>query len=247
MDLFYTPNEKIDLKSGRLSIDGEEFHHLVRVTRRKAGDRILVTDGKGLRCDVIIAATGKKSMEGEIVAHSFVEKPGTEVAVAFSLLRTPQRFDFFLEKATELGVSMIIPMITGRTVSLPSNEKIDGKLTRWGNIVLSASKQSKRFYFPRLDAPLHFREVLGIGGFDNRLMPFEGASVSQEGDYSGKKTLFLIGGEGGFTPNEVDDARDAGFSVVSLGKTILRAETAAIFAVAMVRARLLAEEREAWM
>jgi 16S rRNA (uracil1498-N3)-methyltransferase len=247
MDLFYTPNEQIDLKSGRLSIDGEEFHHIARVTRRKTGDRILVTDGRGLRCEVIIASTGKKSLEGEIVAHAFVEKPGTEVAVALSLLRSPQRFDLFLEKATELGVSMIIPMITGRTVSLPSNEKIEGKLARWGNIVLAASKQSKRFYFPRLEPPLHFREVLGLGGFDNRLMPFEGASVSQGAEYSGKKTLFLIGGEGGFTSNEVDDAVAAGFRVVSLGKTILRAETAAIFAVAMVRARLLAEEREAWI
>lgn len=242
MDLFYTPNEHIDLQAGRLSMEGDEFHHLARVLRKKTGEKFLVTDGRGLRCEVAITSIGKQSLEGEILGHQFVEKPGTETAVALSLLKAPQRFDIFLEKATELGISRIIPMITERTVSQPSNEKISGKLLRWGNIVQSAAKQSKRFYFPTIANPSSFRDVLGIQGYDNRLIPFEGAAAFPSAEYSGRSTLFLVGPEGGFTINEVEEARTAGFRDVTLGKTILRAETAALFAVAMVRARLLEAE-----
>lgn len=244
MDLFHTPGEHIDLQRGRLRIEGDEFHHLARVLRKNPGDRVLVTDGRGLRCETAISSVGKKFLEGEILGHSFLEKPGTEVAVAFSLLKAPQRFDFFLEKATELGVSRIIPMVTTRTVSQPSSDKMEGKLDRWGNIVLSAAKQSKRFYFPAIDTPLQFREALKLQGYENRLIPFEGSSAPASTEYSAKKTLFLIGPEGGFTAQEVEDARTAGFRDITLGKTILRAETAAVFAVAMVRARLLADELE---
>ncbi len=247
MDLFFTPGDHIDLQSGRLNIEGDEFHHIVRVLRRKSGETILVTDGQGFRCEAVITGMGKKSLEAEIRSHYSQTRPATEVAVAFSLLKAHQRFDFFLEKAVELGVSAIIPMITARTVSQPSNEKIEGKLTRWGNIVLSAAKQSKRVFFPRLEAPLHFRDILGLQGYDNRLLPYEGATAPPDADYSGKKTIFLIGGEGGFTTNEVECARTAGFRDVSLGKTILRAETAAIFSVAMVRGKLLEGEREKWL
>lgn len=247
MDLFFTPGGKIDLQAGRLSIEGDEFHHLVRVLRKKTGDRLLAADGRGLRCEVVITAVGKKSVDGEILGHRFVGKPATEVAVAFSLLRTSQRFDFFLEKSTELGISSIIPMVTARTVSQPSNEKIEGKLERWRSIVLAAAKQSKRFYFPEIGRPLHFREVLRLDGFDNRLIAFEGSSTPPSAGFARKKTLFLIGPEGGFVPNEVEEARAAGFRDVTLGKTILRAETAAVFAVAMVRARLLDEECEELM
>jgi 16S rRNA (uracil1498-N3)-methyltransferase len=247
MELFYTPCSHIDLKAGKLGIEGDEFHHLSRVTRKKPGERILVTDGHGLRCEVMIDTMGKKSLDGTILGHSFMEKPATEVAVALSLLRNPQRFDFFIEKATELGVSLIIPMITTRTVSLPSDGKIGGKLFRWRNIVLSAAKQSKRYYFPGIEAPLSFSKVTHLEGFDNRLIACEGSLAHHAVAYSGKKTLFLIGGEGGFSQQEIEEAGAAGFSEVTLGKTILRAETAGIFALAMVRVNLLSGDTNEWM
>jgi 16S rRNA (uracil1498-N3)-methyltransferase len=191
--------------------------------------------------------TGKKSLVGEILTHERVEKSETEVAVALSMLKSPQRFDFFLEKATELGISAIIPMVTHRTVSQPSNEKIEGKLTRWNNILLSAARQSKRYYLPRLHLPQTFSEAVRLEGYDVKLIPYESTEKPPVYAPSGRKILFMIGPEGGFTTGEIDEAKAGGFSEISLGKTTLRAETAAIFTVAMVRTQLLERSEKEWL
>ncbi len=246
MELFYTLPEHIELSERTLVIDGDEFHHLVRVLRKKEGDQIRVTDGDGLRCEVRISAVDKTLLRGEILNYASIDRPHTEVAVALSLLKAPQRFELFLEKATELGVSSIIPMMTARTISQPSGEKVQGKLNRWRTIMLSAARQSKRYYLPKLDAPISFKKVLELQGYDLRLIPYEGSEAPPNVQCSGKKTLFLIGGEGGFTSGEVQAAEAKGFSPVSLGKTILRAETAGLFAVAYVRSQLLEEDSAEW-
>ncbi|MEI7695263.1 MAG: 16S rRNA (uracil(1498)-N(3))-methyltransferase [Chlorobium sp.] len=246
MELFYTLPENVNLHTRMLVIDGDEFHHLVRVLRKKEGDQILVTDGNGLRCEVRIVHLGKSSLDGEILASTTVDSPKTEVTVALSMLKAPQRFDFFLEKATELGISSIIPMMTARTISLPSSDKVQGKLSRWRTIILSAARQSKRYYLPQLYEPFSFSKVLTLQGYDLRLIPYEGSEVSPKVRCAGKKILFLIGGEGGFTESEVAASEAAGCSPISLGRTILRAETAGIFAVASVRSQLLQEDCVQW-
>ncbi len=246
MELFYTSTENIALDSGSMIIDGDEFHHLVRVLRKKTGEEILVTDGNGLRCEARISDIGKSSLECEILAHSRVERPKTRVTVALSLLKAPQRFDLFLEKATELGVSSIIPMISARTISQPSSEKVQAKLKRWRTIMLSAARQSKRYYLPEISEPLPFKKALELQGFDLKLIPYELSESPPRVHCSAKNILFLIGGEGGFTEGEIGEARGAGFGEISLGKTILRAETAGIFAVAFVRTKLLEEACTEW-
>ena len=246
MELFYTSPENITLDAARLVIDGDEFHHLARVLRKKTGDNILVTDGNGSRCEVRIVDIGKKSLEGEILDHTVVERPNTGVSVAISLLKAPQRFELFLEKATELGVSTIIPMITARTVSQPTSERVQGRLGRWRTIVLSAARQSKRYYLPQLAEPLSFRQVTALEGYDLKLIPYEVSEKPPRVNCASKKTLFMIGGEGGFTEKEVEDARQAGFSEISFGKSILRAETAGLFAVAFVRTQLLEKDCSEW-
>jgi 16S rRNA (uracil1498-N3)-methyltransferase len=246
MELFYTLSENIDLDAGNLTVDGDEFHHLVRVLRKKTGEQILVTDGNGLRCEVRISDIGKTSFKGEILGYSRLDRPNTSVTVALSLLKAPQRFELFLEKATELGVTSIIPMITARTISQPSSDKVQGKLNRWRTIMLSATRQSKRHYLPQLTEPLSLKKVMALQGFDLKLIPYEHSEEAPELQCTGKKILFLIGGEGGFTSGEVQEAHTAGFRDISLGKSILRAETAGIFAVAYVRAQLLEEECMEW-
>ncbi len=247
MELFYTSREKIDLQAATLAIEGDEFHHLARVLRKKTGERVLVTDGHGLRCEARITSVGKKLLEAEILASEMLQRPTTRVTVALALLKAPQRFDLFLEKATELGVTSIIPLITARTISQPSNEKLEGKLNRWKSILLSASRQSKRCYLPELTEPMAFSRALKLDGYDIRLMPHELSEAPPEVECCGKNTLFLIGPEGGFTSSEAEAARGVGFQEISLGRTILRAETAAIFSVAFVRAQLLAQHQGEWL
>ena len=246
MELFYTSTKDINLESAKVAIEGDEFSHLTRVLRKKTGDEILATDGHGLRCEVRIVDVGKKSLQGEILRHTMVERPKTGVTVALSLLKAPQRFELFLEKATELGVSSIIPMITARTLTHFSSERAEGKLNRWRTIMLSAARQSKRYYLPKLSEPLSFKQVTLLQGYDLKLIPYEISEAAPKVHCAGKNTLFLIGGEGGFTAGEVRDALSAGFSEISLGNTTLRAETAGIFAVAFVRAQLLEEKCWDW-
>ncbi|NTW51282.1 MAG: 16S rRNA (uracil(1498)-N(3))-methyltransferase, partial [Chlorobiaceae bacterium] len=236
MDLFYVSPDQLDLGKGRAVIDGDEFHHLARVLRKKEGECIPVTDGSGLSADLTIETIGKRSMEGSLRNCVLIPRPATRVAVAISLLKAPQRFDFFLEKATELGIDRIIPMTTHRTVSTPSSEKIERKVERWRNVVHSAARQCRRYHLPEVCQPVTFSGALRLDGYDIRLMPYESEQQFPQFDAAGKSVLFLVGGEGGFTDREVDDAVAAGFVPVSFGTTILRAETAGIFAVALVRA-----------
>jgi 16S rRNA (uracil1498-N3)-methyltransferase len=112
--------------------------------------------------------------------------------------------------------------------------------------MLSAARQSKRHYLPQLTEPLTFKKAAALQGYDLKLIPYELSEAPPKVKCSGKKSLFLIGGEGGFTANEIEEARAAGFNELSFGKTILRAETAGIFAVALVRTQLLEEERIEW-
>jgi 16S rRNA (uracil1498-N3)-methyltransferase len=248
MELFYASPDQIDRSAGRLLLAGDEFHHLARVLRKKPGEQIAITDGCGLHADVCITAVGKAVLEGEIIAERVVGRSPSAVTVALSLLKAPQRFDFFLEKATELGVSSIIPMITARTVAQPSGERIAKKLSRWKSILLSASRQSGRYYLPDICAPLPFRSVIAMQGYGCRLIPYEhsGHYAYPDGLTAGK-TLFLVGGEGGFTPEEVQAAMESGFAEISFGRSILRAETAGIFAVSLVRSKLLEQNPEMWL
>ncbi|HCD36617.1 MAG TPA: 16S rRNA (uracil(1498)-N(3))-methyltransferase [Chlorobium sp.] len=247
MELFYIPRGTLADETASLRIEGDEFHHIARVLRKKTGDRLRVTDGTGRVAEIEVVGLAKRWLEGEVLSRSVVPRPSTRVTVALSMLKAPARFDMFLEKATELGVGGIIPMISHRTVSQPSGEKLAGKLQRWNNIILSAARQSKCFHLPELIGPLPFRSVLALEGYDNRLMPYEESSEAPRVNYSGKNTLFLIGGEGGFTGEEAEEARASGFTTLSLGRSILRAETAALFAAAMVRSQLLVEDAGEWL
>ncbi|TCD47807.1 16S rRNA (uracil(1498)-N(3))-methyltransferase [Chlorobium sp. N1] len=248
MELFYLPSAPADLApSSPIEIDGAEFHHLARVLRKRAGEHITVTDGRGQRLEVEIREVGKHSMEGVVLERSVLEPPSTSVTVAMSLLKAPARFDFFLEKAAELGVSGVIPMITRRTVSQPSRERMGARMERWRSIMLSASRQCGRFHLPELHEPLAFGEAVRLDGYDLRLIPYEASAEPPEADFAGKKVLFLIGPEGGFSPEEVDEARSAGLQEISFGRTILRAESAGVFAAALVRARLLDGPPGRWL
>jgi len=241
MDLFYVSPGQLDLERGRAVIDGDEFHHLTRVLRTREGDRIEITDGAGLSARMTVGSIGKRSLDGSLQECFRVPPPATGVTVAISLLKSQHRFDFFLEKATELGVSRIIPMTTLRTVSTPSAEKSERKTVRWRSVVHSAARQCRRYYLPEVCEPLAFSEVLRLPGYDLRLIPWESEERLPEFEVAGRNIIFLIGGEGGFSDREVEAASVAGFLPVTFGSTILRAETAGIFAVALVRARLLGE------
>ncbi len=241
MDLFYVLPRQLDLEHGRATIDGEEFHHLARVLRCREGSVVPVTDGAGLSAELVVESIGKRELQGAIRNQRRVLPPETRVTVAMSLLKAPQRFDLFLEKTTELGIDCIIPIITQRTVSTPESGKLERKLERWRSIVHSAARQSRRYYLPELSIPCSFKEALQLDGYDLRLIAHESEEAFGPFAPAGRRVLFFVGPEGGFTEAEIAAAMQSGITPVSFGASVLRAETAGVFAVALVRAALLAD------
>lgn len=219
-----------------LFLRGDESKHLSRVLRKRVGDHILVTDGADTMYEAAIVRIEKEEVECDIVdAKTKVNEPKIEVALAVSLLKNPARLDFLVEKAVELGVRTIIPMVCERTI--PEHEKH----TRLEKIALSAMKQSGRSYLPKIIDLMEFKTlVLHAQGYSLRLIPHEKteqsqfvSSVMQHHD-NVKSALVMIGPEGGFTEHEIELASANEFIPISLGPRRLRTETAAISALSWV-------------
>ncbi len=248
MDLFYTPSSRIDLGNGTAILKDEEFFHSARVMRRKPGDLIGLTDGCGLCATAVIRDIGKDMLVVDILHARHQPPPETRLTVAISLLKSADRFDFFLEKSAELGVSSVVPMVSSRTVSRPQGTKGQRKVERWRQVMLAALRQSKRCWLPQISEPRPFSDILGLPDFDERFIAYECADgTGGIPAFQGQKILIAVGGEGGFSRDEFDKARHAGFQSLSFGSSILRAETAGMFAVALVRAQLLERGGEASM
>lgn len=238
MELFFVPQRQINLALKTLTLLEQEFLHATKVLRHKVGDAIHCIDGLGTRYDAVVETIEKNSLTAKIIGVDVQEQAKTHVSIAISLTKTVDRFEGFLEKATELGVSEILPMITARTVSRPNEHKREGKNERWEKIILSACKQSQRYHVPKLHPIQRFADVLKRDD-DLKLIPYEFSTKQGLPSMIERRVLFLIGPEGGFTPEEVIIAKTHGFKEISFGKTILRVDTAGIFALSLVRAEEL--------
>ena len=233
MDYFFTPPSLIGDRS--LSIKGEELRHLSKVLRKKVGDLIYVVDGNECAYKVILKSISRTVAEGDIQETFYRwNESDTEVRLAVAVLKNPSRFDFLVEKCTELGVREIIPMRTERTI--PTKIHSD----RLQKIALSAMKQSGRSFLPPIHPPMDFPEVLShLKMCDTKLIAHEkadqgeGVRVRRGVEERVKTGGILVGPEGGFTDEEFQSALAAGFKTLSLGSRRLRSETAAIAAVSL--------------
>ncbi|MBI5464956.1 MAG: 16S rRNA (uracil(1498)-N(3))-methyltransferase, partial [Ignavibacteriales bacterium] len=234
MEYFYVDHS--DVHGNTLLIRGEEHKHLVRVLRKQAGDRVLVTDGNDAMFDAVIVGIERDGVRCEISNTMMrYNEPRIDVTLAISLLKNPSRFDVVVEKGTELGVRRIIPMMCERTI--PRHDKHD----RFEKITLAAMKQCGRSYRPRIFPLTPFEEMaLHAGEYPLRLIPHEKTEQSQ---FVGsvvrhhpevKSVLVMIGPEGGFTDHEIETASRNKFIPISLGPRRLRSETAALTALTHV-------------
>src|SRR5258707_81233 len=143
MDYFYCPPQNI--RNDTFLIDDEEFSHLVHVMRKKEGDEIMIVDGGGHAFEARIEEVRQKTARGTITrGYTNLHEPRIDVTVAVGILKNPSKFDFLVEKVTELGVRQIVPLLTERTI--PAHAKID----RWQKLALAAMKQSGRSFLPRV-------------------------------------------------------------------------------------------------
>jgi 16S rRNA (uracil1498-N3)-methyltransferase len=234
MDYFYVDPK--DVHDRVALIRGEEFRHLSRVVRKKAGEHVMLVDGADTSYEAVIRLIDRIHAECEILStHHRANEPRIDITLAVSLLRNPARFDVLVEKATELGVRSIVPLLCERTV--PKSDK-HGRLEK---IALSALKQCGRSFLPRIRPLTSFDSLLEEAlEYSLRLIPHEKTEQSQfigsvlQHHPDLKSVLIVIGPEGGFTDEEVALSGVKGFIPISLGPRRLRAETAAISAVSWV-------------
>lgn len=236
---FYIPRKNI--RGNFFVFDPSESHHIARVLRKKQGDLIQIFDGEGtVSWAKITDISDVNAVRGEL---SSVVKKGNQkrlLKIYPALIRN-ERFEWMLEKVTELGARSIQPILTRRTLIHLKAEQIQSKLKRWQKILISAAKQCGRDDLPEIFPPLNFNDAIHQSKNDSiNLILWEGEEKTTLSDFLTTyhlplttATLF-VGPEGGFTIEEVEQAKKAGIKSVRLGKNILRAETASLAAISLI-------------
>ena len=225
MQLFYNPN--IDEQTENFFFDKEESKHIIKVLRKKDGDILFVTNGWGLifECEITLASDNKCTVK--INSFEKKEKPKFHLHLAVAPTKMNDRYEWFLEKATEIGIQEITPIICDRSERKQINKD------RFEKIILSALKQCNEAYLPKLNEAVTFKEFVN--------QQKEGTKLIAHCEETNKKTLksvlkpneditLLIGPEGDFSVKEIALAVEKNYIPVSLGNTRLRTETAAIVA-----------------
>lgn len=235
---FFVPQHQISRST--ITIIGSDAHQLRNVLRLPAGSEIAVMDGTGRVYTAKITAIEKdKVLCEQISSISPKSLPKIEVTLLQSIPRE-SKMDLIIQKSTELGVSRIIPAISERTIIKLGDEKKEKRLLRWERIAKEAAEQSVRELIPKIDEVRNFGEAIKeAGDHDISLIPWEMEEETTIKDILKKNKkartiLIAIGPEGGFSKEEIDIAKKAGLKPVSLGKRILRTETAGIAVLAMI-------------
>jgi 16S rRNA (uracil1498-N3)-methyltransferase len=238
MTRFFIPTGQFQEQT--VTLTGADAHHLCKVLRARTGDEIIVLNGKGREFQARITVIAADMVTAEITG--IIER-NTEPKLRIMLVQSlPKldKFEFILEKNTELGVAVFQPLITERSLIKLDGKSLPAKMERWRKIIQSAAEQSGRQILPELKAPLGwaaFRRQFPSGLI---LLPWEGEQTQSlkavlERQAPGlEQTTIIIGPEGGFSLYEVEQAQAAGAVPVTLGPRILRTETAGLVAASAV-------------
>ena len=231
---FFIENENVS--DGFVTIEGSDVNHMKNVLRMKPGERIRVStrDGRGYFCEVT-------ELTDIFVRADILEQDeeGTEIYL-FQGLPKSDKMELIIQKAVELGVYEVIPVAMKNCVMKLDEKKAKSKITRWQAIAESAAKQSKRSLIPKIHMPVTYKEAAAMAAeMDVRLVPYEnerGMAATKEAVEQikkGQSIAVFIGPEGGFAPEEIALVQDQ-MNLISLGKRILRTETAGLAALAIL-------------
>ncbi len=227
---FFVENDTPIAVGGSVVVRGDEFLHAIKVSRYKTGFKLILSNGDGFDYSGVISEVGKDFFRADVLS---AEKNANELSVPLALYMCAiEKSDIAVQKATEVGATEIRLMISRFT-----NAK-EQRLDRLRKIALEAAKQCGRAVVPKISGPVSFEEGVAdaTARFEKVILAYELASSGRISDHLTKETssvALVIGSEGGFHPDEVRYAEAKGATVVTLGKRILRAETASIVALAL--------------
>ena len=239
MSRFYVPKENV--KNGKIIIDGEEAHHVLDVMRLEDDDKVVVFDGTGNEYTGFIKDTDRKSKR-IVVEVVRTETPSLESTSEITLSQAipkKNKMSYVVEKATELGVKRVIPLITERTIVRPDKASCARKVQRWRKTATQSSKQCGRSDIPEITEITSYKDMAeSLDGYDLVLFAHlakETISIKEAiTGFKAGKILLFIGPEGDFTPEEVKLLRKDNVRFISLGRRVLRSDTAGLFALSVL-------------
>ncbi len=226
-----------------LPLSAADVHHIARALRLQPGDEIVAVEPEGTAWLVRLTSVGRESCTGE--AFEALSEGGfaPDVTLVAGVAKG-DRTDLAIEKAVEIGVARVVPVLTERSVVRLTPEKAAARGDRWRRVALAAAKQSQRTFVPHVADPVSLGEIVPVLAetYDVVLVAWEegadtapgiGEALDEAGVTSASRIAVVVGPEGGLTAGEVYDLESAGARAVSLGPMVLRAETAGIVAVAL--------------
>ncbi len=227
MQLFYNPNISESIKE--VTFDKEESRHIIKVLRMKEGDTIKITNGKGSFFDAEIISANPKGCLVKIISEEVQQPLPYQLHLAVAPTKLNDRYEWFLEKATEIGITEITPIICDHS------ERKTIKPERYEKILQSAMKQSLKAFLPVLNEAVSFKDFVTSENTSEGLNCIAHCEETDKKSLKSvllpkKKTTILIGPEGDFSSEEIELAKKVGFIPVTLGESRLRTETAAIVA-----------------
>jgi len=237
MSRFYIPHESI--RGRMIVVSGEEAHHIIDVMRLKPNDRVVTFDATGKEYIGVIKEVAKKSLVIDITEEKEVAaKSGAKITLIQAVPKK-NKMDYIVEKATELGVSGIMPVFTERTIPKWDKRKMAFQAERWRKIAREASKQCGRADIPKVEEMTYFTAITGnFSGCDQALVAaLSDKAVPMKAALKGPRphnVAVAIGPEGDFTDEEIEAAVSAGFKVINLGPRVLKSDTAGLAALAVL-------------
>ncbi len=234
MAWFFTDRE---IDADRYIIEGETARHMLKSLRMKSGEKLTLVTPSGQQLDCELVSAVGDSAEVKVTARSLCPNEPDVKITLYQALPKGDKMDYIIQKCVELGVSRIVPMISARCVSRPDEKSLGKKRQRWQKIAKEAAQQSRRGIIPEVCEAVSFKQAVKQSeANDKNIIFYElgGESVRSLLPDSPEKIGIFIGSEGGFEQNEVDFVLENGGLRATLGRRILRAETAPLAALSII-------------
>jgi len=225
MNLFF--NQNIVFETSSFNFSQDESRHIFKVLRKTSGDKISVTNGKGLEWLGILTKVENKNVTAERISAKIIRDTSFKLEIAISPTKSNERIEWFLEKIIEIGIKKI------HFIKTENSERKKINITRLYKIAISAMKQSKQFYLPEINDIISYKDFIKTTNIEQKFIAHcKNTSKKHIANISldFKPLIILIGPEGDFSKNEIELALSMGYSPISLGNQRLRTETAAMCA-----------------